>query len=132
VDVEDVEIAGSDGAPGRDDTAQRERRQVGDRAVGAEARRAAERDQVLGQLAPFGLRPVQDAADLPRGIDGSEDADIVATTEELLGKSLNVPVHAALVGPGIWRDETYAHGRSRVDHRPAPAQASFPAIADQS
>jgi hypothetical protein len=53
---------------------------------------------------------MEDATDPPRGIDGSEDADIVATPEELLGQSLNVPVHASLVGPGIWRDETYAHG----------------------
>ena len=62
---------------------------------------------------------MQNAADPPRRVYGSEDADIVASPEELLGKSLNVPVHAPLVGPGIWRDETYAHERLRVDHRPA-------------
>jgi hypothetical protein len=53
---------------------------------------------------------MEDTADPPGRVDGSEDADIVATPEELLGESLNVPVYAPLVGPGIWRDETYAHG----------------------
>jgi hypothetical protein len=33
-----------------------------------------------------------------------EDTDVMATAEELLGKRLNMPVHAALIGPGIWRD----------------------------
>jgi hypothetical protein len=110
MDVDDVELAGADGATGRDDAAGREWCEVGDRAVRPEPSGSAKRDQVLRQLAPFGLRPVEDAADPPRGVDGSEDADIVATPEELLGQSLNVPVHASLVRPGIWRDETYAHG----------------------
>jgi hypothetical protein len=43
----------------------------------------------------------------------------VASPQELLGECLNVPVHAPLEGPGIWRDKTYAHGRLRVDHHPA-------------
>ena len=52
------------------------------------------------------------------------------TAEELLGESLDVPVHAALVGPGIWRDETDAHELLRVGHgkrvrarrRPSPSR----------
>jgi hypothetical protein len=34
-----------------------------------------------------------------------------------------VPVHAALVGPGIWRDETDAHGFLRVGHASACPRA---------
>jgi hypothetical protein len=44
----------------------------------------------------------------------------MASPEELLGKGLDVPVHAPLVGPGIWRDETDSHRLLRVVHPPAP------------
>ena len=40
--------------------------------------------------------------------------DVVATREELLGERLDVPVHAALIAPGIWRDESNAHEALRV------------------
>jgi hypothetical protein len=53
---------------------------------------------------------VQDATRSPGRVDGGKDTDIVAATEKLIGQRLNVPVHAALVGPGIWRNETDAHG----------------------
>ena len=53
---------------------------------------------------------MQQATNPPRRVEGGEHADVVAATEELLGKRLHVPVHAPLVGPGIWRDESYAHG----------------------
>ena len=52
-------------------------------------------------------------------IDGGEYADIVATGEELLGEGFDVPVHAALERPGIWRDKTYAHEHLRVVDRAA-------------
>ena len=100
---------------GATDAAGREGREVGDRAVGAEADRAAERDQVVGQLAaaPAAARCSTRLSRSGR-IEGSEHADVVAAAEELLGKRLDVPVHAALVGPGIWRDESDAHGSQRV------------------
>jgi hypothetical protein len=44
------------------------------------------------------------AAEPAGRVERSEHADVMATTEELLGESLNVPIHAALVRPGIWRD----------------------------
>ena len=62
---------------------------------------------------------MQGAAEPPGGVYGCEDADVMASPKELLGESLNVPVHAPLIGPGIWRDETYAHGQLRVGHPPA-------------
>ena len=109
VHVDHVELALADLAPRDQDAADRERRQVGDGAVGAEGGGAPERGQVVRQIAPFRRRPVQHPADPARRIDGSEHADVVATAEELLGESFDVPVHAALVRPGIWRDETYTH-----------------------
>ena len=89
-------------------------------AVGAEAHRAPQRDQVVGHLArsPAAAR-CSDPADPAGRVEGGEHADVVAAAEELLGERLDVPVHAALVGPGIWRDESYAHEQLRVDHRPA-------------
>src|SRR6478752_193999 len=49
----------------------------------------------------------------------------MATPKELLGESLDVPIHAPLVGPGIWRDETYAHGGLRVVDAPGPLRGTF-------
>jgi hypothetical protein len=37
-------------------------------------------------------------------VQGSEYANAVATAEELFGERLYVPVHAALIAPGVWRD----------------------------
>jgi hypothetical protein len=45
----------------------------------------------------------------------------MASPQKLLGERLDVPVYAPLVRPGIWRDETYAHGRLRVGHPSEPA-----------
>ena len=99
----------ADGAARCEDAAGREGREVGDGAVGAEADGAPQRRQVVGQLTLFGGGPVQHPTDPAGRIEGGEHADVVATAEELLGESFDVPVHAPLVGPGIWRDETYAH-----------------------
>jgi hypothetical protein len=109
VDVDHVELALAQLPPRRDRAAGGEGRDVGDRAVGADPDRAAEGGEVVRQLARFRRRPVQRTAEPIRRIEGSEDADVVAPAEELLGKRLHVPVHAPLVGPGIWRDESDAH-----------------------
>jgi hypothetical protein len=53
---------------------------------------------------------VEDAADRARGIEGGEHTDIVTAAQKLLGQSLDVPVYASLVRPGIWRDKTDSHG----------------------
>src|SRR6185312_15864543 len=66
----------------------------------------------------FRRGPTQGTAEPTRGVERGEHADVVATTDELLGKRLDVPVHTSLVRPGIWRDEPYAHRRQRVDDRP--------------
>jgi hypothetical protein len=97
VHVEHVELAGANRAPGDDDAAKREGREVGHRPVGAEARGAAERRYVARELARFGGGPVQHPADPSRRVEGGEDADVMATTEELLGESLDVPVDAASI-----------------------------------
>ena len=49
-----------------------------------------------------------------RWVEGGENANMVATGEELLGESLHMSVHAALVAPGIWRDKGDTHGVLRV------------------
>jgi hypothetical protein len=39
-----------------------------------------------------------------RRVYGSKNSHVMAAAEKLLGEGLNVPVHASLIGPGIWRD----------------------------
>jgi hypothetical protein len=123
VDVDHVEAAAAHLAARRHDATGREGGEVGDGAVGAEAGGAPERRQVLGRVVRFGARPVQQATDPAWRIEGSEHADVVAPREKLLRERLHVPVHAPLVRPGIWRDETYAHEGLRVDH---PSARSSP------
>ncbi len=122
VDVDDVEVAVAELPARRQDAAGQRGREVGDGAVGADPDRAPERGEVIRQLPRFGRRPVQGTAEPIRRIEGSEDTHVVAPAEKLLGKRLNVPVHAPLVGPGIWRDESYAHALPRVEDRPAAAR----------
>ena len=66
-------------------------------------------NEVVGDLARLGRGPVQDAADPIGGVEGGEYAHVVAASEKLLGECLNVPVHASLVAPGIWRDKGDPH-----------------------
>jgi hypothetical protein len=42
----------------------------------------------------------------------------MTATEKLLGKGLNVPVHAALVTPGIWRDKGNPHEALSLEDAP--------------
>ena len=118
VDVDDVEVALVQLAARGDHAAGREGREVGDRAVGGEARRAPERDQVVGDLARLRRGTVQGPAEAAGRIEWREHANVMAAAEELLRKRLHVPVHAALVGPGIWRDECNSHEPLRVVDRP--------------
>ena len=74
---------------------------------------APERDQPVGLLAVLGGGAVQAARELVGRVPGREHANVVSTRQELLGERLDVPVHAPLVGPGVGRDEGYAH-RVRV------------------
>ena len=101
-------------ATGVEDAALRRRGGVGDGAIGGNADRAAERHQIVGDLTRFGRSPVRQAAEAPRRVEGCEHTHVVAAAEELLGKRLDVPVHAALIGPGIWRDKRDAHEGLRV------------------
>ncbi len=98
------------------------RREIGDGSVGGDPDRATERDQVIGQLARLRRRSVQRPAEPVGRIDGGEHADVVATSEELLGERLDVPVHAALVAPGIWRDKGYSHEALSLEDASASAQ----------
>ncbi len=87
----------------------REGGEIGDGAVGAEADRAAQRHEVVGDLASLGGRAVQRPAEPVGRVEGSEHTDVVAAAEELLGERLDVPVYAALITPGIWRDKGDSH-----------------------
>ena len=49
-----------------------------------------------------------------RRVKGGKHANVMAAAEELLGESLHVSVHAALVGPRIWRDKGNPHECLRV------------------
>jgi hypothetical protein len=109
VHVDDVEIAAAKLAPRGEDAAGREGSEVGDRAVGGEARRAAQRHEVVGRPPLLRRRPVKRPAEPVGRVEGSENANVMAAAEELLGKRLHMPVHAALVAPGIWRDESDSH-----------------------
>jgi hypothetical protein len=40
---------------------------------------------------------VKRPAEPVRGVDGSENAHVMAAAEKLLGECLNVPVHASLI-----------------------------------
>ena len=69
---------------------------------------------------------MQGTAGPPRRVEGSKHTDVVTAAEELLGKRLDVPVHAPPVRPGIWRHEAYAHRELRVDDRPERSMVTFP------
>jgi hypothetical protein len=100
-----------------------ERHEVGDRAVGAEADRAPERHQVVRLVAHLGRGgAVQATREPSRRIPWCQHADVIPARQELLGQRLDVPVHAPLIGPGIGRNEGYAH-RSRVPAQSGPAAA---------
>ncbi len=104
VDMDHVVAALTQLATRGDDAARREGGEVGDRAIGREPRSAAHRDQIVGHLAGLRGRAVKRPAEPIWGIEGGEHTHVVTATEKLLGKRLDVPVHAALVAPGIWRD----------------------------
>ena len=111
MDVDDVELALAELATRRNDPAGGEWREVGDRTVGREPGGPAERHQVVGEVIRFRRRrTMEHPADPVRGVDGGENTNVVAPPEKLLGECLHVPVHASLVGPGIWRDESNSHG----------------------
>ena len=119
VNVDHVELLPAHLTPRRQHPAGGKRRQVADGAVDPEAHRPPQRRHVVRHLARFRRRPVQHPADPARGVVRGKHANVVAAAEKLLSKRLHMPIHAALVGPGIWRDESYAHEGLRVDHRPA-------------
>jgi hypothetical protein len=120
MDVDDVELVVAKRSARRDHPARGERGEVGDRAVGGEAHGAPERLQVFGQLTRLRRSTMEHAAEPVRGVEGSQDTYVMASAEELLGESLNVPIHAPLVGPGIWRDKSDPHESHRVVDRSAP------------
>ena len=66
------------------------------------------------RLAGFRRGAVRRPAEAAGWVEGCEHTHVVAPAEELLGKRLDVPVHAALIGPGIWRDKRDAHEELRV------------------
>ena len=91
VDVDHVVAAGTQLAVHRGDTVGCDR-QVRDGAVGLEADRPSERDEVVGRLDR--LWPgatMQTRRKAARRIERGEDADVVALFEEPLGQRLDVP-----------------------------------------
>ena len=76
--------------------------QVGHRAVRRQADRAAERDQIVGQLAPLGPRAlVTDPREAVIGINRCEQPHVVALVDKLGGKRLDVPSDAPGIRVGI-------------------------------
>ena len=84
--------------------------EVRDRAVGAEADRAAERRQVVGHRpdARSGSA-VERTAEAVRRVPGREDPDFVSPPDQMLGERLGMPVDAPLIRPRIRRDEGDSH-----------------------
>ena len=114
VDVDDVVAALADLAASGGDATGREGGEVGDGAV-RDPHRATERDQVEPGVSRGSAAALcSTRLSLVRRVERSQHADAVATIEELFGKRLDVPVHAALVCPGIWRNEGNAHGSVKV------------------
>ena len=109
VDVDDVEVLAAHLPSGRQHPTAWEWRQIAHGSVDSKAHRAPQRRQVIRQIPRFRRRSVQDPADPARRVIGGKHANVVATAEELLSKRLHMPIHAPLIRPGIWRDESYAH-----------------------
>ena len=83
---------------------------VRDRAVGREADRAAQRDEVLGQRALRRARStVQAQRETVVRIDRRQDADLVPGGEVLLGERLDVARHSPWVRPRIRRHQRDPH-----------------------
>jgi hypothetical protein len=111
VQVDDVEAAVAQLAPHVEHAA-RPRGEVGDRPVGLEADRAAERDHVVRQRARLRRRAaVQCRREAVVGVVRGQHADVVPLGEEALCQGLDVPSDAAGVGPRVRRDQGYAHTR---------------------
>src|SRR5205814_4774829 len=102
VHVDYVVVPGTQLAPKRDRPVG-EDGEVRDGTVGTDPQRAPERDQIVGRIPKLGLGAVQAAADGVWGIPGSENADVLSPSDELLRQCLNMPVHPSLVSPGVGR-----------------------------
>jgi hypothetical protein len=102
-----------------DDATDREGGEIGDRAIGGEPCGATHRRQVIGNRPRLRGRAVKRAAEPVGRVERGKHAHVMAAAEKLLGESLYVPVHAPLVTPGIWRDESNSHEALRVVDAPA-------------
>ena len=84
--------------------------QVGDRAVGGDPDRAAQRHEVLGWLTPLRARPaVQAPRERVVGIERREDVGLVSLCSQLSRQRLDVARDAARVGPGVRRNQSNPH-----------------------
>ncbi len=120
VDVRDVVAAFAQLPAQREDPARADR-EVGDRAVRRDAHRAPERDEAFGRLTALRRRaPVQAARQRVVGVEGRQHAHVVAEAPQLSRERLDMPRHAARVGPRVRRDERDSHagtlaGRAGVE-----------------
>ena len=121
VDVDHVVAAGAQLAAASRPRRGRDRH-IRHRAVGLEADRAAQRDQVVGGRQR--LRPraaMQDRCDpIVDGSYGASTRTSCPSAMKLLGEGLDVPRHAARIGPRIRRNQRDPHDRlygSRVPDR---------------
>ena len=109
MDVDDVESSGAQLLVQRGH-AIRGDGEVGDRAVGLEANRAAQSDQIIGRRQ--GLRAgaaMQDLGVKVRGVIGREHADVVTILDEALREGLDMPRDTPRIRPRVRRQDRYSH-----------------------
>jgi hypothetical protein len=129
VDVDDIEAPGAKLAAHRRHRVGKDR-EVGDRAVGGEPDRPAERDQVVGALANLGAGAVQEPGAAIRRVVGGEHPDLVAALDELACESLDMAVDAARIGPRIGADDCDSHLPNGDDWRSDRAPTATTDIPD--
>ena len=97
-------------------------REVGDGAVGRPAERGPERDQPVRALARLRARTtMQHRRAAGVVVEGGEHADVVPGRVQLGGQGLDVPGHAARVGPGVRGDQGDPHRIDPIGWRGSPA-----------
>ena len=124
VDVGHVVAARAQLAAQRGDGVRRHR-EVGDRSVGREPDRAAERDEALGRGVALRARAlVKPRRETVVRIERRDDARLVTIRRERARERLDVPSDTAGIGPGVRRDERDPHGDELYPQaRPIAARA---------
>ena len=109
MDMDDVEVAFLDRAPGPGHTRGKDRN-VRNGSVGIDADGAAHRDQIVGNISVFGRGTVKHLREAIWWIERRNNTYVVASRDVLLGERLDVTIDAALVSPRIRCYEGDPHG----------------------